>query len=100
MKNAQPAARGGDWYLPTKTQLRIMREFIKFKQEHGIPPTALDMCAVMGWSSTNAWRSHFRQLLSKGYMKNHPMLARGAFLTESGLEALKKDDTREWLHDE
>ena len=60
----------------TDTQRRVLREVRDFIVEHGFPPTAQELGAMLGVSSATA-HAQVGQLVRKGFLGDKPRIARG-----------------------
>lgn len=59
---------------------KVLSFINKHQKRHGFPPTRVEICEHMGWSSTNSASYHINKLIKSGAIKVQPMVARGITL--------------------
>lgn len=52
----------------TKSQQKVLIGIIRFKDEHGFPPTVRELCAITGLKSTSSIAAHLKSLREAGYI--------------------------------
>jgi repressor LexA len=62
---------------PTDRELEVLEFMRSFQREHGMPPTAREVCKAFGFSSTNSAVEYFKRLENKGLVMHRPRIARG-----------------------
>ena len=62
---------------PTDRELEVLEFMRRFQREHGMPPTAREVCTEFGFSSTNSAVEYFKRLENKGLVTHRPRIARG-----------------------
>lgn len=68
----------------------MLRWIIAAISKRGFPPTTREVCAGMGWSSTNGATYHLRRLYRTGLLRRTRGAARGLVVTESGYEMARR----------
>jgi len=66
----------------TPRQAEILELIRRYLETEGMPPTRLEICAALGFSSPNAAESHIRALERKGAIEIIPGASRGIQLKE------------------
>jgi repressor LexA len=66
----------------TPRQAEILELIRRYLETEGMPPTRLEICAELGFSSPNAAEAHLRALERKGAIEILPGASRGIRLTE------------------
>ena len=67
----------------TPRQAEILELIRRHLETEGMPPTRLEICAALGFSSPNAAEAHLRALERKGAIEMLPGASRGIRLRES-----------------
>ena len=67
----------------TPRQAEILELIRQYLETEGMPPTRLEICAALGFSSPNAAESHIRALERKGAIEIIPGASRGIRLKEN-----------------
>ena len=65
----------------TQRQAEVLDVIRAHHARYGTSPTLREICAAMGFTSTNGASDHLRALVRKGYVERDEMLARGIRLT-------------------
>jgi repressor LexA len=71
----------------TRRQTEILNLIRRQIEKTGLPPTRLEICELLGFSSPNAAESHLRALQSKGVIEMTPGASRGIRLVGQGARA-------------
>jgi repressor LexA len=61
---------------PTPGQKRVLKAIQRLIARDGLPPTMRELCAELGYASTNCVAEHLLLLDAKGYIKRDPLKSR------------------------
>lgn len=64
----------------TDRQQQVLDLLIAFRQEHGFPPTVLELSEMLGCRSHNAAAEHLRALEKKGVITRSRGISRGIYV--------------------
>jgi len=67
----------------TPRQAEILELIRQYLETEGMPPTRMEICAILGFNSPNAAESHIRALERKGAIEIIPGASRGIRLKEN-----------------
>ncbi len=71
----------------TRRQTEILNLIRRQIEKNGLPPTRMEICEVLGFSSPNAAESHLRALERKGVIEMTPGASRGIRLVAQGAQS-------------
>ena len=68
-------------YELTNAQRKVLDMIRAYTKEHGYPPSRLNICTALGFSSPNAAQCHLDALKRKGFIDIDKGVSRGIRLT-------------------
>ena len=69
-------------------QMAVLNYIHKQVEDHGYPPTVLEICSAVGLSSTSTVHGHISRLIEQGFLQKDPSKPRALEITSKGLDIL------------